>query len=113
MSPFELRGTLLAANEAPDGLECSGTPVASLGWNLIGTTSGCTFTALASDKTNKPAKLGKFGAFGGPTRTIRLLKGSPALNAIPKAACKVKQDQRGVKRPKEKRCEIGAWERKP
>ncbi len=113
VSAFELRGTLLAANEAPDGLECSGTPVASLGWNLIGTTSGCTFTALASDKTNKPAKLGKFGAFGGPTRTIRLLNGSPALNAIPKAACTVKSDQRDVKRPQEKRCEIGAWERKP
>jgi hypothetical protein len=113
ISPFELRGTLLAANEAPDGLECSG-PITSLGWNLIGTTSGCTgLTTLSSDKTNKPAKLGKFGAFGGPTRTIRLLNGSLALNAIPKAACKVKHDQRGVKRPKEKRCEIGAWERSP
>jgi hypothetical protein len=110
---FELRGALLAANEAPDGLECSGTPVASLGWNLIGTTSGCTFAALASDQTNKPAKLGAFGAFGGPTRTIKLLQGSPALNAIPNAACTVKQDQRGVKRPKETRCEIGAWERRP
>ncbi len=54
-----------------------------------------------------------FGPSGGPTRTIKLLKGSPALNAIPKAACTVKRDQRGVKRPQEKRCEIGAWERKP
>ncbi len=112
-SPFELRATLLAANEAPDGLDCTG-PVTSLGWNLIGTTSGCTgFVALASDKTNKAAKLGTFGLYGGPTRTIKLLKGSPALNAIPKAACTVKRDQRGVKRPQEKRCEIGAWERKP
>ena len=69
-------------------------------------------TAKPSDKTNKAAKLGTFGAHGGPTRTIPLLKGSPALNAIPKASCKVKRDQRGVKRPQQKRCEMGAWERK-
>ncbi len=110
VSAFELRGTLLAANTAAQARECSG-PVTSLGWNLVGITTGCTVVALASDKTNKPAKLGAFGANGGPTRTIRLLKGSPALNAIPKAFCTVKRDQRGVKRPKEKRCEIGAWER--
>jgi hypothetical protein len=37
---------------------------------------------------------------------------SPAFNAIPKAACSVSTDQRGVHRPQGLRCDIGAYERK-
>jgi hypothetical protein len=111
-STIRLRGTIVALNAGPSDKDCGG-PLASLGHNLIGTTAGCTFAATPSDKRNRPAKLGTFGAHGGPTRTIPLLKSSPALNAIPKAACTVKADQRGVKRPKQHRCEIGAYERKP
>jgi hypothetical protein len=109
---IELRGTILAGNTAPDGRDCGG-PVTSLGYNLVGSTSGCTFAGMGSDKQNRPAKLGTFGNHGGKTKTIALAKGSPALNAIPKSACTVRTDQRGVKRPKEKRCEIGAFERNP
>jgi len=50
---------------------------------------------------------------GGPTATIPLLKGSPALNAIPRAECAFGRDQRGVRRPQQKRCDIGAYERRP
>jgi hypothetical protein len=108
----ELRGSVLAGNTAPDGPDCGG-PVTSLGYNLVASTAGCTFTAHGTDKQNRPAKLGTFGLHGGPTKTIPLLRSSPALNAIPKSACAVPRDQRGVKRPKQRRCEMGAYERKP
>jgi hypothetical protein len=56
---------------------------------------------------------------GGPTQTIALLRGSPALNAIPKgqngcatATDRIATDQRGVKRPQGKKCDIGAYEKK-
>jgi hypothetical protein len=111
-SGLTLRNSIVALNTAPDAPNCGG-PTASLGYNLLGTTAGCPLTPKPSDKTNKAAKLGSFGRHGGPTATIPLLKGSPALNAIPRAACTVKSDQRGVKRPLEKKCEIGAWERRP
>jgi hypothetical protein len=50
---------------------------------------------------------------GGPTRTLALLTGSPAINAIPIAECVVAKDQRGVKRPHPAggKCDIGAYER--
>jgi len=53
---------------------------------------------------------------GGPTPTIALLKGSPAINAIPLAYCTdadsqpLKTDQRGFKRPAGTECDIGAFE---
>lgn len=53
---------------------------------------------------------------GDPTQTIALLKGSPALNAIPKGTngcgTEIKTDQRGVKRLQGTRCDIGAYEKK-
>jgi hypothetical protein len=108
---IDLRSTILASNEGADGVDCYGE-IASGGFNLIGSLQGCSLFSQTSDVTNKPAKLGTLGDHGGPTKTITLLKGSNALNAIPKSACKTKEDQRGVKRPQERRCEIGAWERK-
>jgi len=53
------------------------------------------------------------GAHGGPTQTIPILASSPALNSVPIAACQVNRDQRGVKRPQNKRCDVGSFERKP
>ena len=111
LGAIDLRSTIVASNEGPDGADCYGE-IDSGGFNLIGSLQGCSLFSETSDVTNKPAKLGALGNHGGPTKTITLLKGSKALNAIPKSACKTKEDQRGVKRPQEKRCEIGAWERK-
>jgi len=52
---------------------------------------------------------------GGPTKTIALLKDSPAINAIPKGesgcATEITSDQRGVSRPQGSGCEIGAYEK--
>jgi CSLREA domain-containing protein len=53
---------------------------------------------------------------GGPTKTIALLTGSPAINAIPQGTngcgTKITTDQRGVKRPQGNRCDIGAFEKR-
>ena len=53
---------------------------------------------------------GALGKHGGRTETIALLSASPAINAIPSAQCAVDKDQRGVKRPQGRRCDIGAFE---
>lgn len=106
-----LRATILAANTAPDGPNCSQN-VASAGHNLIANTSGCGFAHQTSDRRDLPAKLGLLGGNGGPTQTIVPRKGSPALNWIPEAQCAFPRDQRGVKRPQGARCDIGAVERR-
>ena len=54
--------------------------------------------------------LGPLQDNGGATHTQALLEGSPALDAIPPAACAVTEDQRGVVRPQDEGCEIGAFE---
>jgi hypothetical protein len=108
-----LRATILALNAAPDGANCSQS-VASAGRNLVASTLGCAFAAMGTDRTGVAAKIGLLRANGGPTQTVALLAGSPALNAIPKVECPFARDQRGVRRPQPKngRCDIGAYERK-
>ncbi len=88
--------------------------MASLGYNLVAKTTGLRGLPdeVVGQAEQEPRSSERSATHGGPTATIPLKKGSAALNAIPKAACKVKADQRGVKRPQEKNCEIGAWERK-
>jgi hypothetical protein len=61
--------------------------------------------------------LGTLGSYGGPTPTIPLLPGSPAIDAGDDATCaqtgsgKVNGlDQRGITRPQGAHCDIGAFE---
>jgi hypothetical protein len=105
-----LRGTILGANTAATAPDCGGT-IASTGWNRVGKTAGCTFAAQPSDRADIALRLGALGANGGPTQTIPIRAGSPALDAIPRAACGVGVDQRGVRRPRGTRCDVGAYER--
>ena len=70
------------------------------------------FTSIGSDRLGAMPKLGVLGSNGGPTATIPLRPGSRALNAIPESQCTVGRDQRGVRRPQGRRCDIGAYERK-
>ena len=66
---------------------------------------------LSTDATcpgiNSDPKLGPLAHNGGPTQTMALLPGSPAIDA---AACRLPVDQRGVARPQGLRCDIGAYE---
>jgi hypothetical protein len=109
-----LRGVILAANAAVTGPNCFG-PVASRGFNVFGNNTGCTVTPAGTDQTGTPPKLSELADHGGPTRTLALLAGSPAIDVIPVAACHTmaQKDQRLVPRPQGPRCDIGAFERKP
>jgi hypothetical protein len=107
----KVESTILALNTAITGKNCYGT-VSSGGHNLLNSTNGCTFASKPSDQLNKDPKLGPLADNGGPTRTLALLNGSPAINRIPKPACKVQTDQRGVHRPQGPACDEGSFERK-
>ena len=72
-----VRNSILAGNTASD---CSG-PVTSAGYNLIGSTAGCTYTPGAGDKIGVDPKLATLADNGGPTQTSALLPGSPAIDA--------------------------------
>jgi fibronectin-binding autotransporter adhesin len=109
-----LLATILAGNSAPPGAgpDCRGT-VHTAGHNLVGKTSGCNYLAGPGDQLNKNPMLGALQSNGGPTKTMALLAGSLAIDAILKTACPFHVDQRGVKRPQGPRCDIGAYERTP
>jgi large repetitive protein len=110
-SGMTLEATIVANNIASQGPDCFGGPTSN-GYNLIRSTAGCSFTKKSTDKVGKDPKLGALANNGGPTQTMAIALSSPALNAIPKAACAVATDQRGVHRPQGARCDIGAYERK-
>jgi hypothetical protein len=104
--------SILALNTASTGgSNCFG-PLDSSGHNVLGAKNGCTFPKKPSDQVKKDPKLGALSNNGGPTLTLALLDGSPAINIIPAADCAVPRDQRGVKRPQGPKCDSGAFERK-
>jgi hypothetical protein len=111
-----LANTILADNRlGSDGPDCSGE-VTSLGHNLLGSTSGCSFVAGPGDLIDIPPLLGPLQHNGGPSFTHALLPGSPAIDAGNPAGCRdqngnlVSADQRGVARPQGGRCDIGSFE---
>lgn len=105
-----LAGTLLednpdrAAGYAPRAGNCGGA-IGSLGGNL----SSDATCALAGtgDVNDTPALTGDYGFYGGPTPTLPLLSGSPALGS---GTYCVDADQRGVSRLPGTACDIGAYE---
>jgi CSLREA domain-containing protein len=106
----EVENSLLALNAAssagPDCLIVS-EPLTSLGHNLLGTDQDCDGFDATGDFVNSNPKLGKLKNNGGPTQTVALKKGSPAINKAAKSA--PNKDQRGEKRGKKP--DIGAYER--
>ena len=62
--------------------------------------------------SNTSPQLGPLGNNGGPTQTMALPSGSPAVDAIPAATsgCTGTTDQRGTTRPQGTGCDIGAYE---
>jgi len=98
------------------GPDLKGT-ITSGGHNLFGTTSGATITLGPGDLVNPNPVLGPLGSNGGPTQTVPLLAGSPAINAGSDAVCAGatvgNKDQRGIARPFGAHCDIGAFEYQP
>jgi predicted outer membrane repeat protein len=107
---FTLADTIIATNTAPTGPDVGGT-VTSLGHNLIGNSSGGS-GFVASDLLNLSPLLSPLQNNGGPTETMALLPGSPAIAAgsvalIPPG---VTTDQRGSARIVNGAVDIGAFE---
>ncbi|MGE5222090.1 MAG: choice-of-anchor Q domain-containing protein [Omnitrophica WOR_2 bacterium] len=85
-------------------------PLNSLGNNLIETTSHCTVGGTTTGNiTGQDPLLGPLQNNGGWTPTQALLAGSPAIDAGTNTNCPA-NDQRGVKRPFNTICDIGAYE---
>ena len=101
--------TLLA-----DNLRACDGSVTSKGYNLWDDDS-CGFSQ-SGDAKNPDARVAPLGTNGGPTQTVALTGGSPAINAgdpsgcVDDAGALLTVDQRGTKRPAGGRCDIGAYE---
>jgi hypothetical protein len=100
----KLINTILAAN-LPGG-NATGT-VIDLGHNLSSDAT-CAFTNVGSLNNSDP-KLGPLANNGGPTLTMSLLRGSPAVDAGDDAVA-LAEDQRGLPRPIGSATDIGAFE---
>ena len=106
----------IVANSTSSG-NCDGT-VTSNGYNLSSDGS-CTFNNIG-DLNNTDPLLDVLHNNGGPTQTMRLLSGSPAIDAGNPHGCTddqghpLKTDQRGLDRPGRwdtGACDIGAFEK--
>lgn len=121
----DIANTLLARNayffiratEGGKGVEdCGGSgSVISRGYSIVGETTRCPFVDMGpGNLLDINSMLGVPGNHGGPTPTVRLQPGSPAIDAGDPAGCSdhggdaLPTDQRGFVRLG--RCDIGAFE---
>lgn len=104
---ISLLGTLIVGSTT--GPNCAGPSIADLGYNLdSGTSCGLT---KPTDLSNTNPLIGPLANNGGPTMTMALLTGSPAIDhgGTRAQGCPA-TDQRGVTRPQGLACDIGAFE---
>jgi len=103
-------GNLLLINTIIGSSGSSNNCVGSMtdgGHNLCSDGSA-SFTAPGSQNNTDPI-LGPLANNGGPTQTLALLPGSPAIDEGDDQLCPT-TDQRGVPRPQQAHCDIGAFE---
>ena len=121
-SHVEMRNSIVAGNHAPVEADIAGT-LTSDGYNLIQDVSQASLLSgnLAStDLIGMSPEVGPLQNNGGPTSTHALALGSPAMDKVPLKACQIEAifnsssktytDQRGIKRPQDSACDIGAYE---
>jgi hypothetical protein len=104
--PPTFLNTIVAQNSADTGRDCN-APVTSAGFNIERHES-CGFTGPGDQQNTNPL-LAALASNGGPTRTMALRPGSPAINRGTNANCPA-TDQRDVPRPQGPRCDVGAFE---
>jgi len=99
--------TIVSGNTG--GANCD-APVASSSYSLEGPLSGDTSCGL--DLPSADPELEPLADNGGPTETHALPESSPAVDAVPAAACPTSVDQRGEPRPDYDKpvCDVGAFE---
>jgi predicted outer membrane repeat protein len=102
----------IVANGGGGGTNCSGTPAVVDGGYNIDTGTSCGFATANHSKPSTNPQLGALASNGGPTQTMALPSGSPAVDAVPTsvAGCSGSTDQRGITRPQGTACDIGAYE---
>jgi fibronectin-binding autotransporter adhesin len=109
-STVELRGSVI-----DDGPSACGTFTGTSSYNVD---AGASCPVGTGGIGNAAPLLGPLGANGGPTETLALLAGSPAIDRVPLAGCKddlggpLAVDQRGLARPVPAGagCDAGAYE---
>jgi hypothetical protein len=105
-----IQDSILAYNSS--GGNCYGS-VSSLGFN-VSSDGTCTLHGPGEQKNINP-KLGALRNNGGPTATIALAAGSPAINGGNPSGCtdgnhhRLTIDQRGHPRPARGACDVGAY----
>jgi hypothetical protein len=105
--------TIFSEGVAMAGKENCSSPGTSLGHNLEDTTpSQCGLSTALGDQIGVDPLLGPLQDNGGPTQTMALLIGSPAIDAGESSDCPA-TDQRGLARPQGAACDIGAYEVAP
>jgi len=106
---FEVRNSVIALNFSGKlRNDCEGNLFQSLGNNLLSTAFECDGFNMPGDLVRDNPKLAKLKRNGGPTKTMALRKGSPAIAKAHKPSAP-KRDQRGRKR--DRKPDIGAYER--
>lgn len=115
-SDISISSSLIAKNSSSDMIdvgnyEFEGGTYTSGGSNFIGTTNSANFTGPHDQVGKGDPHVATLANNGGPTPTIALLPGSPAIDADYNQLVNV--DQRGVKRPQGIRNCIGAFEYVP
>ena len=109
-SAVGLTNTIVARNSALGGFgtNCAGTAPVSGGHNLE---NGSSCALSGPGDLNAGPGLRELADNGGATRTHALRRTSAAVNRGDNAACPPR-DQRGVRRPQGRRCDIGSFELK-
>ena len=89
--------------------DCSSAdPFNSLGHNLLSTRFLCDGFDAPGDRALRNVKIGRLDRNGGPTKTIALKRGSPAIDGAKRSSAP-NRDQRGQRRGRKP--DIGAFER--
>jgi hypothetical protein len=113
MGSATLRNTIVANNTVGNCHRYIGV-ITSSGYNLSSDTTCNSYFNQASDLNNTDPLLVPLALNSpGTTKTHALLAGSPARDKIPSAGgcgASVTTDQRGVTRPQNSLCDIGAYE---
>jgi predicted outer membrane repeat protein len=105
-SNLYLLDTLLSNNATGN---CDGV-ITSQGYNLEDRNT-CGALTQPGDGKGQNLSLGPLADNGGPAQTRLPRLGSPALDRIPAAQCTFTTDERGVGRPQNGKCDVGAVER--
>ena len=105
-----LRNSIVAGNtseQGPSDCHVSAQVIESTGHNLDG--DGSCFLTAPGDLPSRDPLLAALAGNGGPTESLALLPGSPAIDAAAADGCP-RTDQRGVARTQGAGCDIGAYE---